>query len=579
MSSLSFLRAPALLVFGLTAGLAAQNALLLRDEGAGVSSLHLVEDGVATLAIDGARLDPLALVGVPRMARLASQSPRPVDAAGAIVAHVRLPDGSRIWRLRQGGSSRLLRLGPGATIAELASTPVATPFSEHIAVSSDGRFAAVPLEAGGGLAVIDVEAQTHTVLAIANVVPASVRVGGSHAWILDDAAVVHGIDIPTLVSTATPLPLTANEVALAEVAVAADGSRLAIVTEVTPTTRRILTVDASGAVAAAAATPGAYDLPRYDHGLGPFIAVAPDGASVAFRQTTAAPVPFRDVVVRAIGAPLPSTYTSDTFFTDTLNDVGVISFVAPGLLTFLVGERSTEVGVLIESVDAYGAQIAAGGQPGAFQNLTSTSTDTAAPFLLPGELEVLDIALDPRGQRLLWVVDPQGADGELLLSPVGVAAAPVVIMDTLESPPELFVAGETVIATARPDDHLFPNFSTVVELIPPIAVAAPVSLGVIPPGISVDRFAARADGGQIALVVSAGPSAELGVIVDTTSGQAAALAPVPFAWAPTLAYDAAGEIVTALGIPGASIVVSWTGASAGAKVSLPVGNWHPVDVH
>ena len=244
-----------------------------------------------------------------------------------------------------------------------------------------------------------------------------------------------------------------------------------------------------------------------------------------------------------------------------------------------LGERAVDPDVVIDSSDIFSAQLDAGGASTALTNLTATSSDEAAPFTVPGTLEVLDVARDPREERLLVTVDPQGADAELLVAPLGASGAPSTIMSDLEDAPSLVAAGDVVIALAPASEDLFPVGSTRLDVVPPLAVGAPRSFGVVPPGVDVSRFAASPTGADVAFVVSADAATELGVVVDASTGAVAPLAPILLAWGDGLAYTASGTLVAPVGVPGAHVVVAWPTPSSPAKLALPVGVWQAIDVH
>lgn len=559
--------------------LAAQDALLARDDG-GRLDLTAVTAGVPQLVADDVEPLRLELLGVARRDRFASGAPRPVPRQGLVPDHVRLPDGRRVWRARRAGLDRLLVLGPGAELSEAFAAAAGETIAPGVAVSLDGARLAAAVDGPGGahVALVDLASGASASLAAPGLLPTSLRLRGGRAWFVDESGVVHSVDVASLAVTSSPLPLGPGETALADLAVGLDGSRAAVVAEAAPELRRVLAVAASGAVTLVTPTPGDYDTPCHECPGGPLIAVAPDGSAVAFREETDGLEPFRDVVVRALAAPQPQTVTGDAAFIDTLNDVGVISFVSPTLVTFLLGERGEDAGVVLDSADAFAATLDASGAATGYANLTGTSNDASAPFTVPGQLEVLDVALDPLGARVLWVVDPQGGDAELLVSPPSGTGAPVTVVTDLEAVPLLRAVGDTIVSTAPPSEDLFPPGSTRIDVFPPLAVGSPRLLGVVAPDIDVSRFAANASDTELALVVSVHPTTELGVVVDTASGAAAALTSGLFAWGPGLAYDAAGTLVSAVGVPGASIVVAWAGPGTAVKVPTGVGVWQPIDL-
>lgn len=559
---------------------AAQHALLARADGAAVDVVRVDPAGSQTLVDDLLAADAV-LLGAPRHERLSAVRPRSEAGRGLVPAHVRLPSGTRIWRGSVAGRDRLLAFDAGGDVRDLLVADPGDAIAPGLAVDATGGTLAALVDGPGGerVALVDVVGGGATLVALPGALGESLRVAGGRAWCVDAVGGVHSIDVGVGVVTSAGLPLAVGEGVLPEIVVSQDGSRAVVVAEQTPSARRLFAVSASGSVDLVTPTAGAYDAPSLTRPDGPLIAVSPDGALVAFRETTPAVVPFRDVVVRALGAAQTTNITSDADFIDTLNDTGVISFVAPQLVTFFLGERAVDPDVVIESSDIFSAQLDAAGASTALTNLTATSSDESAPFTSPGTLEVLDVVRDAREERLLVTVDPQGADAELLIAPLGGSAAPSTIMSDLEGAPSLSVAGDVVIALAPASEDLFPVGSTRLDVVPPLAVGAPRSLGVVPPGVDVSRFAASPTGTELALVVSVDAATELGVVADASTGAAVPLAPILLAWGDGLAYTANGALVAPVGAPGAHVVVAWSTPTSPAKLALPVGVWQAIDVH
>ena len=148
--------------------------------------------------------------------------------------------------------------------------------------------------------------------------------------------------------------------------------------------------------------------------IGPTLALSPDGSSVAWRtEDTLSAETFVD---RIAPQPTPHQLTSDVHYEDTLNDSGVIAFVSPDELVMLVGETDSNDPLQIEGAALYRVNITDPDAP-AFTNITMTSGEATAPFLLGGTLDtdaglvqhrpgqILALAEDGMGSGLLIEVD------------------------------------------------------------------------------------------------------------------------------------------------------------------------------
>lgn len=146
---------------------------------------------------------------------------------------------------------------------------------------------------------------------------------------------------------------------------------------------------------------------------GPYLAVSDDGTRAAWRREALANEATREAFLREVASAAPPAvqFTSDSFYTDTFDEVGTLSFLPQSReLVASVGQRWLAGAGGVEGLDLFRVSLDAAGQP-VFTNLTATGSPSA-PFLAPS-------TIDPHG-TLTWLPGRGGfflhdGDGDRLL--------------------------------------------------------------------------------------------------------------------------------------------------------------------
>ncbi len=521
----------------------------------------------------------LALAGSPLRERLRRDRPQLVDAAG-VAPHIRLPGGGSLHLVRIGANDALLHVRADGSVAlplELAAGGPEPALQSTIGVSADGRFALLTtaLAAGGDVYRVDLPAGTSTLLSAAaaplDVAEASLRVCETRAWFVADGT-LHRADIVAGGDAApVALGLPADASVLAEVAASEDGTALAVVAQQADGLRRVLVVRPDGAVSLVTPTAGDYDTPGYDQPSGPHLALSPQGRRVAFRGTL---LGKKELFTRDLLTSDPvEQLTADAFYVDTIDNVGVIGFVGTNV-QYVAGELATTPGLVAGGADLFRASFTAGGTT--LENLTLTSGLASPPFVEAGELEVLQAVVDPLGERLLLVVDPDGADAAVLAQPLG-GGPTTVLLGALDAPPLLDAVASSVLVRSTVDVGGTGPGPTALHLLRP--AGAPVAaqlLATVPVGITLDRFADDGDAAA-ACIASAGAGLELPVLLDLPSGALALAWFEPFAGVSAPAFTPDGRLAVGLGLPGGPyLYAAFDGPLAGSLLGVPVGGGFPL---
>lgn len=199
-----------------------------------------------------------------------------------------------------------------------------------------------------------------------------------------------------------------------EVVLSADSSKALTTAGTAPDALHAWVFDSTGVTTRASRDPvamsGAGYLPEAPHG--PFLAVADDGVLCAWRTEG---LVSREVFARrATAAPtLAATHvSSDSNFTDTLDEAGVLSMFQPGKLLFVLGEQGPGLDVGIEKVDLFEVVLDAGGTP-TISNVTGTSGEFATPYLSPPQITPLFVRWLPAAQAYLLYDEQSGGTGRL----------------------------------------------------------------------------------------------------------------------------------------------------------------------
>lgn len=561
------------LVLAVLAGaLPAQSVPVARAVGPGRWDVYQAPaaGGASAQVLADVELLPLDLAGFARRERLLSGISRPVS--GAPAAHVRLAGGGSLYLARGGGQTLLLHVRPDGSVA----TPFAAPDAAgpgllaplHVHATTGHVLLAT---AAGQVFLVDLAGAPPRLLSPAGAAPAdpsSLRVSAARAF-FTAGGLLHAADL-LAPGPAAPVALgSPGDVALPELALSADGLNVAVVTQDALGTRLVHVLDEALQAHQITPAPGLFDTPNYASPWGPWLALSADGAQVAYRATIGA---ASEVFLKDVPAPAPAQQlTADGTFVDTIDNVGVLGFSAGGKLHFMAGESQVGGGLgAIGSGDLFLATPGAGGSLG-LSNVTNTSGIPIPPFLQPGEIELLDAALDPLGQRLLLLVDPDGGDAALLSLPADLSAGETALLPVLPVLPALHKAGDAVLVHAQ---ECAPCASTL-HLLPP--ASSPLLLASVPAGVQLDRFTDGA--GRAAFVASAGAGTELAVRLDPSSGA------LDFPWPIVGSVGAAVElpesggdlILSVGGAVGPQLALRLDGVLSGAALKVPVGTLVPLD--
>lgn len=545
-------------------GLSAQHTPMARLAASGLWDLYVDAPGPgpASLILPDVEFLPLDLAGFAVRDRLRSGLARPV--AGAPAAHVRLPQGGRLLRVSDHGQTRLLQVRPDGTLSTLLSLAEngAPSIADTIHVASAGTLA-LAASTAGDVWLTDLGGGAPRLLHAAGAAPAdpgSLRVSADRAFFVA-GGVLHAADLTTA-GLAAPVTLAAaGEAVLPESVISGDGLSLALVTEAAGGARQVHVLDEALQAHVVSPAPGLYDTPNFASPWGPWLALSHDGSRVAFRGTLG---PASEVFLEVVPDPMPAMQlTADATFVDTIDNVGVLGFAADGKLHFMAGESQAGAPGALGSADLYLATPGSGGSL-ALSNVTNTSGSAIPPFLQPGELELLDAALDPAGQRLLLVVDPDGGDAALLALPADLGSGEVALLPPLAEPPELHRAGgEALLLLAR-------DAGTGVQgLFHLPSGGTPALLATLPAGISLDRFV---DGmARAACVASAAPDLELPLTLESANGALGFPWPLVGSVGAALALAGPGdELVLSVG-SGAQLGLRLDGPFSGSSLGMPVG--------
>ncbi len=348
--------------------------------------------------------------------------------AGSIYHFERaLPGGARsfgfLW-VRSAGDVVVVGERPGS-----GAVGTDDPWLPRLGIGPEGRgfLAATRASAGGDLFVFELHSGIERNLT-AQLAPRSFSVAGLwlHAtWGL--AASDEGVlRFGRQASAARPVDFGSPAPAHFSAQVAVSKNRAFAVTTAgsSPADLHVYVLGASGpaqrvSAAEAPVTPAGY-LP--EHPLGPYLAVAGDGSCAAWRADLGA----REVFLARVQAqPTEVQITGGAFFDDTMNEVGLLGFYDPARLHATVGERDTTDPLdFLENTDVYEVTLDATDTP-SFANLTRTSGDAQAPFLVTGTIEPKAMRWVPGAERVL--VHDGSAERVLSIDPTQPGPARVLI--------------------------------------------------------------------------------------------------------------------------------------------------------
>jgi len=569
----------ALLLGALFPSAPAQSAPVARVGGDGLLEIwNAPETGApATLELSGVTLLPAQLAGAAHRDRYRNDIPTLSDQGP--VDHVRLPLGGSLYLISRAGETGVLHVDDLGIASVALSLPDAgePALQSWLAVASDGSHAlvATSLSAGGDVLLLDLSGGAPPRSLAGAIAPLAVdglslRLSPQRAFFVANGT-LYGADIPAGTPAASINLGQPGSSALPESAMSGNGLCVGVVTENIVGDRHIVVVDGAFAAVTATTTAADYDTPNYENPFGPWLALSDDGCLVAYRGT----VINKELFIREIATLTPATQvTDDPNFVDTMDNVGILGFVLQGVLTFFAGEL--DVGPTpgaLGSADMYKASVGAGGSI-ALTNLSQTSGVGHTPFQ-PGDLELIDAVIDPRGERLLLVIDPDFGDAELVSLPTDGSGGMTSLLPGLLVPPTIAGAGESLLITSKRE---FGFDTTDIHLLRP--VGAPVELQLLaaaPAGVILDRFAQDRLGLRAAFVASVVPGVELPVTVDLASGLLLPAWLPPKAITATLAFTPAGRLALGIGNAGGPyFFAALDGFMSGLPLRVPVGNGFPL---
>ncbi len=398
---------------------AAVAQVIVRERPNDVSDLLTLQDGSAQLSLTGVNLLNCELVGYAQKDRLRLALPRPGTTLD-VPDHILLPGGGSLWRARQGADSLILHVTPGGTPRVLLRQPMQTGgIAPQVAVAPDGSCALVV--AGGQVWKLDTVLGTAAAsltmhLGSLLVTTESLRVNAFVAYFVADDVLYradHG-------GTAQPvsIPLLQDEEICSELLLASSSDAAVVMLEgEEEDDRRLAAVRGLQDLEWIVPTPHAIPLPGLDEELGPFIAISPDGARVAWRTDGT----VEELFFKCLGGGAPQHVTTLPDYPAYVDNVGVLAFGTSNRLCFFAGDRVLS-GItdsdLIGAADMYAVTADAECNLSS-ENVSGTSGSFAPPFTLPGSINLEATALDPLGQRFFVVQEPPHGDEVLSSFAVG----------------------------------------------------------------------------------------------------------------------------------------------------------------
>ncbi len=559
---------------------AGQSSLIARQTPTGSFDLLAVDELTASVAVAEADVDFLAvaLQGVPATEQLRLDRARTL---GGPAPAVRLPALGSLCRVGSSGWSAWLQVSTdGSTTRWVETADVGGPaVSADVAVAPDGQRALVctTLGAGGNVWLLDlatgVPTELTSTLPSLSVDGISLRLGPDTAWFVASGQ-LYRVDLPAGLPAAVPLPLGPGEILQGELAMSRDGHTVAVVSELTPLSRRLFIVSHTGTVTEAPGGPADFDLPSYPSIAGPLLVLSDDGSCVAWRRT----VLVKELFTFASAQPgSVQQVTADAQFTDTLDIVGVLGFIGPTVLSFFAGEAPgpLEPDVALGSADLYITDVTSG----ATSNVSLTSGEALPPFLTAGEIELKRAFFDPQALRMLLQVDPDNGDHGLLAVPLDGSQGVSTVLDDLVDGPTLVPVGSRLLIPSHFDTGGPGAPGQQLHLLDTMGSPSPLTLlGLVPEGVQVDRFASSRDGSTMACVASAAPAFELIVWIDATTATVFFAWPDVLAVSPALGFSPSGRLLAGLGLPGGPYVfASFDAPLSGSLAPVPIGNGYPLN--
>ncbi len=531
--------------------------------------------------LQGIRLLPLEVDGRTQLERfLPGRAWLETDVPGA--ARVVLPAGQGSlyhFARTQIGSGEVFgyfvvdEQGDARVVLELTGTGASSavdPFGPRVATAHDGKalLVATTPAAGGNLLEVDLELggsiDRTTSLSPQQFLPGGLALRATWGIAVARTALLRFDRASSADASAIPFSGTAPTWLQGEVVLSRNGMHAATVAGAGPALAHVWTFGTSGPAVQVSETPaslsGAGFLPDVPHG--PFLAVSDDGSACAWRREGTTREAFLGRVQPPLGQS-PQQVTSDSFFTDTLDEIGQYIF-KPGSAKAVLAVGSLGQGVPppveFESVDVFEVWLDAGGVP-QFQNLTLTSGVTQPPFLGPGELKPQMASWTP-AQDVLVFHDDDG-NGQLVAALPGQSGLQVLIPDAKDLD-RLDRAGMNLVAVVRRETG---NKDRELHLIQP-GLGAATKFFSMPDTHDLLRSASRADG--VYAFVQTTPTSESLWAYDPAAGQLGLMTPRPLVYGPTLGLAPGGEIGFTVGLLGSPAVYGhWPFPASAQRLVFP----------
>ena len=508
-------------------------------------ALWMVDDyGNGTqLKLPSFRFLGIDLMGYAEVLRLRVDLPHDVrDDTPA--EHVMLPGGGSLYRIQLATSSAILHVHSNGRVSLHAITPDVAgipAIKEEIAVSSEGRYAfvATTQAAGGNVLRLDLRRPNAPLNLTAGLAPFNVEAeslrGSEHAaFFLADSKIWRATPASNWLASEVALPLLPEEEPEEESVLSNSGKVLVILARSEEDQGRYLAIHIAGPVVVVTPTPGAYDLPQYDHPLGPFVAISPIDHRLGFRTMTeglADELFIADIVLPST----PEHLTAEPVFPAYVDNVGVFAFSAPNMFCFFAGDvqlSGLDPEEMIGKGEMYMADVTDITNV-SFINVTRTNGHATPPFANPGTLRFSEALMDPEATRFFLLgEDADDSENLYVVRVDGVSSGPDVpnllrLLFAQDEDPEVWNAGAQVLYTGVPEEESGPAAGMSVYHMPSLeAGGLPVLMSSIPDSSEVLSTSGHPSGHAAALSVIDQNDNHLLLCFDLQSSQAQApLAP------------------------------------------------------
>lgn len=534
------------------------------------------------LVATGVSFRSVSLVGYGRKDALRLDLPRPGETGDELPDHVLLPGGGALYLVSRDGRDELLRVRRGETSVAFTTT-AALLASVHVSPDGGAALVASTAESGGDVWRVELDAVAPPRLLTAelpplDVVPESLRAGTDAGWFQAGGELFHAPAGEP--AGALDLGALAGEVPDGEPVLGEGGAHLLVALEQDPLARRLVLVDAAGAVTVLTPTPGAWSRAGLADPLGPFLALAADGSAVAWREEGET----HELHVSTSPGAGSMHLTSDPDFPEYIDNIGVLGFFDPATLLYLAGDVSlspVDDDDAIGAADMYAASVDADGSL-VSHNVTRTSGQTWPPFTAVGQLVVEHLHVDPLRERAVFDgLGPDDVDQLACFALDGVLYGHgpnlQVLVEDFDEGLEVSGVDRHVLVLAGPPEGL-EEAGPGAHVLQPFAPGDQIFdlVAEFPDDTHLDRVAAS---GAFAAFVAADDDTGAGVPwrVDLLAAEAVPLLSSAARLSPALALTGRGDVVTGLEVEeGLSIFVRIGAPGQVVPLELPGGGGFPL---